>query len=49
MSQERDGISYLIEAKRLGVETPLMAPYEREILRLTNTEILEKARAVLTL
>lgn len=45
----RDGISYLIDAKKLGGETPLMDGYEEEILRLTNTETLEKARAVLTL
>jgi hypothetical protein len=29
----RDGISYLMDMKKLGVETPLSANYEKEILR----------------
>lgn len=32
----RDGISYLIEAKRCGLVTPLSPYYEREILRITG-------------
>jgi hypothetical protein len=32
----RDGISYLIEAKRNGIMTPLSLPYEQEILRRTG-------------
>src|SRR5262245_17111196 len=32
----RDGISYLIEAKRHGIVTPLSPNYEREILRITE-------------
>src|SRR5262249_875250 len=32
----RDGINYLIEAKRNGVVTPLSRPYEQEILRRTD-------------
>ena len=40
----RDGIAYLIEAKKNGIYTPLMPEYEREILRLAGTETLEQAR-----
>jgi hypothetical protein len=32
----RDGISYLMEAKRNGIVTPLSLPYEQEILRRTT-------------
>ncbi len=39
----RDGISYLINAKSAGVETPLMKEYEKEILRQTKTANLEAA------
>jgi hypothetical protein len=39
----RDGISYLLEAKRNGIVTPLSAPYEREILLGTETATLEDA------
>ena len=40
----RDGITYLIGAKKNGVKTPLMPEYEREILRLTGADTLENAR-----
>jgi hypothetical protein len=39
----RDGISYLIDAKANGIETPLSGPYEREILRRTDTRNLGDA------
>ncbi len=42
-SQERDGISYLIAAKRNRIKTPLMTEYENEILRQTKTTSLEDA------
>ncbi|MFQ5852455.1 MAG: hypothetical protein ACE5JU_17975 [Candidatus Binatia bacterium] len=42
-TQRRDGISYLIDAKRHGVMTPLTAEYEEEILRQTGTKTLEEA------
>jgi hypothetical protein len=41
----RDGISYLIAARRNGIETPLSGPYEEEIKRRTNTTNLEDALA----
>jgi hypothetical protein len=44
----RDGISYLIEAKRCGLVTPLSPYYEREILRITGTATLAEAHAKLT-
>lgn len=44
----RDGISYLIHAKENGTMTPLTPQYEREILRLTQTETLQRAREKLT-
>jgi hypothetical protein len=40
-----DGISYLLNAKRDGVSTPLMPAYEAEILRRTGTSNLEEALA----
>lgn len=43
----KDGIAYLIDVKKNGVETPLMPEYEREILRHTGTETLEQAREML--
>jgi hypothetical protein len=43
----RDGISYLIDIRKNGVETPLTPEYEREILRLTGAETLEQAREML--
>ena len=39
----RDGISYLMNAKRCGIQTPLSPEYEKEILRLTGTDCLEAA------
>jgi hypothetical protein len=43
----RDGISYLISAKKAGIRTPLMPDYEREILRITGAATLEHALAKL--
>ena len=40
----RDGIQYLIDAKRHGVETPLMSAYERKILEMTGAQDLAAAR-----
>lgn len=42
-AQGRDGISYLIAAKRNGTATPLMPEYEREILRQAGAKSLEQA------
>lgn len=42
-ANRRDGISYLISAKRNGIETNLSRHYEEEILRLTSTLSLEEA------
>ena len=42
----RDGISYLMDAKRGGIVTPLMAEYEAEILRQTGGLDLEEARVI---
>jgi hypothetical protein len=39
----RDGITYLIEAKRNGMMTPLSDAYEQEILRRTQSRNLEEA------
>ena len=39
---EKDGIRYLIDAKRNGIQTPLTDGYEREILRQTGTQSLEE-------
>ena len=44
----RDGISYLIDAKRNGIKTPLMPEYEKEVLRQTNSKNLQEAWEVLT-
>lgn len=41
--QGRDGISYLIEAKRSGISTGLSAEYEAEILRQTGCGNLHEA------
>jgi hypothetical protein len=38
-----DGISYLMAAKKAGIETPLSANYEKEILRITGASSLEDA------
>ena len=42
----RDGISYLSAAKLSGIVTPLMAEYEREILRQTRGRDLTEALAI---
>jgi hypothetical protein len=42
-SERRDGISYLMDAKKAGIITPLMESYEREVLRLTGGNSLEDA------
>ena len=39
----RDGITYLIDAKRNGITTPLSAAYEREILRRLHAHDLTDA------
>lgn len=39
----RDGISYLMNAKKAGIRTPLSEPYEAEILKSTETTTLEDA------
>jgi hypothetical protein len=39
----RDGISYLIAAKRNGITTPLSDAYETEILRFTRARDLDEA------
>ena len=39
----RDGISYLRNAKNMGVMTPLISAYESEILKLTGASSLDKA------
>ena len=45
---ERDGITYLIDAKRNGIVTPLSAAYEKELLQRTESvdwhEALRKLR-----
>jgi hypothetical protein len=38
-----DGISYLMNAKKCGIQTPLSPDYEKEILRLTGADSLEAA------
>lgn len=43
----KDGISYLIEAKRSGIKTALSADYEAEILRQTGCTDLQEALATL--
>lgn len=42
-SERRDGISYLLNAKKAGIVTPLMESYEQEVLRQTGSESLEDA------
>ena len=43
LAKGRDGISYLIAAKRNGIVTLLTPEYEREILELTSVKSLEDA------
>jgi hypothetical protein len=45
-AQRRDGISYLIDAKRNGLSTPLTQSYEDAILRITGSRRLEEAHAI---
>ena len=42
----RDGISYLMAAKQSCIVTPLMAYYERELLRQTGGRSLEEGLAI---
>lgn len=42
-----DGISYLINAKRSGIQTPLMSTYEKEILLEVGAKSLEDALHIL--
>lgn len=46
-NQNRDGISYLIDAKSNSITTPIMHEYEEEILHRTETKSLEEARGKL--
>ena len=39
----RDGITYLIDAKRNGISTPRSGAYEHEILRRTQAHDLDEA------
>jgi hypothetical protein len=40
-----DGITYLMNAEKSGIQTPLTPSYEKQILRLTGTSNLEEALA----
>lgn len=40
--EKKDGINYLIAAKKYGIETELSREYEDEILKLTGAETLEE-------
>ncbi|CAN7763330.1 hypothetical protein LJR029_006384 [Caballeronia sp. LjRoot29] len=42
---DRDGISYLNEAIKAGIKTPLIASYKQEILKQTGCKTLEEALA----
>jgi hypothetical protein len=44
-AERRDGISYLQQQKRRGIETPLMPGYEEAILQHTGARDLEDAWA----
>lgn len=39
----RDGLTYLLNAKITGVQTPLMDEYEKEVLEILGVDSLEKA------
>lgn len=41
--KRRDGIRYLYDIKDLGIRTPLMGEYEKQILKQLNVESLEEA------
>jgi hypothetical protein len=47
LKDDRDGITYLMRAKRNGITTPLSAAYEQEVLRATGTGTLEEALCVI--
>jgi hypothetical protein len=47
--QGQDGISYLINAKESGIQTPLMRAYEKEILKRVGSESLENVLSILRL
>jgi hypothetical protein len=47
--QGQDGISYLVDAKKNGIQTPLMPAYEKEILKIIGAESLEHALSILRL
>ena len=42
-AEKRDGISYLISTKRIGIVTLLSSAYEKEILEKTQSQTLEEA------
>lgn len=44
ISNNKDGIQYLIDVKKSGIETALMSEYEKLILKKTSTDSLESAR-----
>ncbi len=43
LARERDGIHYLISAKKNGIKTLLSEEYEKEIVKLTKTRSLDEA------
>jgi cation transport regulator ChaC len=45
--RSKDGISYLIAAKKVGIVTPLMIDYEKEILKKLRVPTLEDAHRLL--
>jgi len=45
--QGLDGITYLMQAKRNDIHTPLMNKYEREILNETGAKSLEDALRII--
>ncbi|HED12445.1 MAG TPA: hypothetical protein ENI62_02105 [Gammaproteobacteria bacterium] len=45
-SEGKDGISYLISVKRQNIDTPLMAQYEKEILKSVGTSSLSEALTI---
>jgi len=47
--QGQDGISYLVTAKKSGIQTPLMLAYEKEVLKRVGAESLENALSILRL
>jgi hypothetical protein len=45
LKEGMDGITYLMNAEKSGIQTPLTPAYEKEILRLTGTSTLAEALA----